>query len=83
MGEYFLDNFSMPLSAGPSEMIKPTVEPFVHFRMNLEVMVTNLPRSLLFLHSLDLSSCSVFVSTANVKSVGSLKLFVSGEDISR
>ena len=29
--EYFLDNFGVPLSAGPSEMIKTTIEPLIYF----------------------------------------------------
>jgi hypothetical protein len=81
--EDLLSNLCMPLGASPPEVIEPNIKPFIHLRVNFVVMVANLPRSLLLLHRLHLSSRSVLVSTADVQHVRPLQFLEARVDVRR
>lgn len=81
--EDFLGDLGVPLGAGPSEVIKPDVEPLIHIRVDLEVMITYFLWSLLLFSCLDLSRSAVLISSADVEHVRSLKFLESREDVCR
>ena len=81
--EDLLGDLGVPLGAGPSEVVKSDVEPLVHVRVDLEVVVAYLLWSLLLLPRLHLGCSAVLVSSADVEHIRPLKLLEPREDVGR
>lgn len=81
--EDLLGDLRVPLGACPSKIIKPDIEPFVHFRVDLEVMITYFLGSLLLLPGFDLSRSAVLISSTDVEHIRPLKFLEPRENISR
>lgn len=61
-----LTNLSVPFSWSSTKMIKGNIEPFVHFRMNFMIKITNFTWSFLFFQCLYFCGCTIFVCAAYV-----------------
>lgn len=81
--EDLLGDLGVPLGACPSKIIKPDIEPFVHFRVDLEVMITYFLGGLLLLPGFDLSRSAVLISSTDVEHIRPLKFLEPRENISR
>lgn len=57
------------LSSCTTEMIEADAEPFVHFIVQLEVLVAKLFRCQLFFKSFRFRGSAVLISTANVQGI--------------
>lgn len=65
--EDLLGDLGVPLGAGPSEVVEPDIEPLVHIRVDLEVVIAYLLGCLLLFPCLDLCCSAVLVSAADVE----------------
>lgn len=71
--KYLLGDLGVPLGASPSEIIESDIEPLVHIRVDLEVMIAYFLGGLLLLPCFDLSRSAVLISSADVEHIGPLK----------